>query len=158
MTKELSIENIKKELIDKISNNSDILEYFENYLCANGSANSLREYGTKCIKDNFIFTYDKSCESDFYISIEVNEQEYTTYGRNDKKVVKSYGVIITIALEDNDRDKISTLIGEIVTELYPDRYNYKNLNYVLDDSYYDYAYHCQKGRKYPVRVVSFTIE
>lgn len=32
MTKELSIENIKKELIDKISNNSDILEYFENYL------------------------------------------------------------------------------------------------------------------------------
>ena len=26
MTKELSIENIKKELIDKISNNSDILE------------------------------------------------------------------------------------------------------------------------------------
>lgn len=32
MTKELSIENIKKELINKISNNSDILEYFENYL------------------------------------------------------------------------------------------------------------------------------
>ena len=29
MTKELSIENIKKELIDKISNNSDIFEYFE---------------------------------------------------------------------------------------------------------------------------------
>jgi hypothetical protein len=28
MTKELSIENIKKELIDKISNNSDILEVF----------------------------------------------------------------------------------------------------------------------------------
>ena len=30
MTKELSIENIKKELIDKISNNSDILEFLEN--------------------------------------------------------------------------------------------------------------------------------
>lgn len=34
MTKELNIENIKKELIDKISNNSEILEYLENYLCA----------------------------------------------------------------------------------------------------------------------------
>lgn len=30
MTKELSIENIKKELIDKISNNSEILEVLEN--------------------------------------------------------------------------------------------------------------------------------
>ena len=31
MTKELSIENIKKELIDKISNNSEILDLLERW-------------------------------------------------------------------------------------------------------------------------------
>lgn len=30
MTKELSIENIKKELIDKISSNEEVLEWFKN--------------------------------------------------------------------------------------------------------------------------------
>ena len=45
MTKELSIEKIKKELIDKISNNSDILEYFENYLQGEEShKHCLKEY------------------------------------------------------------------------------------------------------------------
>lgn len=87
MTKELSIENIKKELINKISNNPEILEYFENYVREIGSMSALKEYGTKWIKDNYIFAHDMLCDSrDFYISVEVNEQEYTTYGRNEKLV------------------------------------------------------------------------
>lgn len=159
MTKELSIENIKKELIDKISNNSEILEYFENYLRGNGSMSALKEYGTKWIKDNFIFAHDMSYDSsNFYISVEVNEQEYKTYGRSEELVKTCYVVNITIALKDNDRDKISALIGKIATELYPDRYNYKNIYCVIDNSYYDYFHHCQKAQQYPVRVVGFTIE
>ena len=159
MTKELSIENIKKELIDKISNNSEILEYLENYVREIGSMSALKEYGTKWIKDNYIFTHDMLCDGrDFYISVEVNEQEYTTYERNEKPIKTCYGVNITIALKDNDRDKISALIGKIATELYPNRYNYKNFSYVIDNSYYDYFHHRQETQQYPVRLVSFTIE
>lgn len=76
MTKELSIENIKKELIDKISNNSDILEYFENYLHDEFHKNCLKEYGMKYIKDNFIFANDMSVFGyDNFISVEVTENE-----------------------------------------------------------------------------------
>lgn len=76
-----------------------------------------------------------------------------------KSQQKTYYVVnITIALKDNDCDKISALIGKIATELYPDRYNYKNIYYVIDNSYYDYFHHCQQAQQYPVRVVSFTIE
>ena len=58
MTKELSIENIKKELIDKISNNEEVLEYFEEHYRENGANDILIRYGTKVIKDNFIFAHD----------------------------------------------------------------------------------------------------
>lgn len=80
MTKELSIEKIKKELIDKISNNSDILEYFENYLQGEEyHKHCLKEYGMKYIKDNFIFANDMSMsDNGNFISVEVNEEEGTS--------------------------------------------------------------------------------
>lgn len=113
MTKELSIENIKKELIDKISNNSDILEYFENYLHGEKShKHCLKEYGMKYIKDNFIFANDMSILGyDNFVAVEVNEDE------------GYYRVNIIVTLEEyKDIDRISVLLGKIATELYPDRF------------------------------------
>lgn len=55
ITKELSIENIKKELINKISNNSDILGIFRKHEYSKNEGKYLREYGDSFIKDNYIF-------------------------------------------------------------------------------------------------------
>lgn len=144
MTKELSIENIKKELIDKISNNSEILEYFENYLRSEESHKyRLKEYGMKYIKDNFIFANDMSVLGyDNFIAVEVTENELSICGN----VEKYYNVNIMVALEEYKAlDKISTLLGKIATELYPDRYNYRNAVYSIED-------------RQLVRVVQFTIK
>ena len=144
MTKELSIEKIKKELIDKISNNSDILEYFENYLHGEEShKHCLKEYGMKYIKDNFIFANDMSVLGyDNFIAVEVNEEEGT--GLDGVKMY--YRVNIIVTLEDyKDIDRISVLLGKIATELYLDRFSYKN----TVCSY--------EGKKQLIRVVQFTI-
>ena len=144
MTKELSIEKIKKELIDKISNNSDILEYFENYLHGEEShKHCLKEYGMKYIKDNFIFANDMSVLGyDNFIAVEVNEEE----GTGLDGVIMYYRVNIIVTLEDyKDIDRISVLLGKIATELYPDRFSYKN----TVCSY--------EGKKQLIRVVHFTI-
>ena len=144
MTKELSIEKIKKELIDKISNNSDILEYFENYLHGEEShKHCLKEYGMKYIKDNFIFANDMSVLGyDNFIAVEVNEEEGT--GLDGVKMY--YRVNIIVTLEDyKDIDRISVLLRKIATELYPDRFSYKN----TVCSY--------EGKKQLIRVVQFTI-
>lgn len=144
MTKELSIENIKKELIDKISNNSNILEYFENYLHDEEShKHCLKEYGMKYIKDNFIFDNDMSVLGyDNFIAVEVNEEEGT--GLDGVKMY--YRVNIIVTLEDyKDIDRISVLLGKIATELYPDRFSYKNTVYSYE------------GKKQLIRVVQFTI-
>lgn len=144
MTKELSIENIKKELIDKISNNSNILEYFENYLHDEEShKHCLKEYGMKYIKDNFIFADDMSVLGyDNFIAVEVNEKEGT--GLDGVKMY--YRVNIIVTLEDyKDIDRISVLLGKIATELYPDRFSYKNTVYSYE------------GKKQLIRVVQFTI-
>lgn len=99
MTKELSIENIKKELINKISNNSDILEYFTNYLCAREKENYLKEYGTKYIKDNYIFPYDMSSSMyGSFIAVEVNEEEGTDFDGSKTYAKMYYRVNIMVAL------------------------------------------------------------
>lgn len=137
MTKELSIENIKKELIDKISNNSDILEYFENYVREIGSMSALKEYGTKYIKDNYIFPYDMSSSAyGSFIAVEVNEEESTGFDGLKTYAKMYYRVNIMVALEDGKAlDKISVLLGKIATELYPDRFSYKNTVYDIEFSH-----------------------
>ena len=144
MTKELSIKKIKKELIDNISNNSEILEYFENYLHDEEfHKHCLKEYGMKYIKDNFIFANDMSVLGyDNFIAVEVNEKEGT--GLDGVKMY--YRVNIIVTLEDyKDIDRISVLLGKIATELYPDRFSYKNTVYSYE------------GKKQLIRVVQFTI-
>lgn len=137
MTKELSIENIKKELIDKIFNNSDILEYFENYVREIGSMSALKEYGTKYIKDNYIFPYDMSSSAyGSFIAVEVNEEEGTGFDGLKTYAKMYYRVNIMVALEDGKAlDKISVLLGKIATELYPDRFSYKNTVYDIEFSH-----------------------
>lgn len=152
MTKELSIENIKKELINKISNNSEILEYFENYLRDDDEKMTryLKEYGMKYIKDNYIFPYDMATSGYCnFITVEVTEKELLICGN----IEKCFNVSIMIALEKyKDLDKISTLLGKIATELYPDRSNYRNTPYNIDCSYNQFT------NKKLVRVVQFTIK
>ena len=140
MTKELSIENIKKELIDKISNNEEVLEYFEEHYRENGANDILKRYGTKVIKDNFIFAHDMSVS---------NMDMFTTSGREVKTL---YKVNIMVALEkDNDLDKMAMLLGKIATELYPDRCDYKNSVYNIEHLY-------PYGKKQIVRVVQFRVD
>lgn len=150
MTKELSIEKIKKELIDNISNNSEILEYFENYLQGEEyHKHCLKEYGMKYIKDNFIFANDMSMSDNCnFISVEVNEEEGTSLDG----IKMYYRVIIMVTLEDyKDIDTISVFLGKIATELYPDRFSYKNTVY----------YHKNRkqfeNRKQLARVIKFTV-
>lgn len=145
MTKELSIENIKKELINKISNNSEILEYFENHLCDDHKKMTryLREYGTKYIKDNCIVPYDMSMSGYCnFITVEVTEDEMVIY----EKTEKHYTITIMVNLEDkNAMGVISVILGNIATELYPDRSNYRNIVSSIED-------------RQLVRVVQFTIK
>lgn len=154
MTKELSIENIKKELIDKISNNEEVLEYFENHYHKNVANDILKQYGIKAImKDIFIFAHDISASNmDMFISVEANEEEVYTLTTSGREAKTLYKVNIMVALENNyDLDKMSVLLGQIATELYPDRYDYKNSVYNIEHSY-------PYGSKQLVRVVQFRVD
>lgn len=152
MTKELSIENIKKELIDKISNNTVILEIFRKHEYLKDEGKFLREYGDSFIKDNYIFDHYVSDLAD-YISIEVDENEYPIYGNSKKEIRKSYKVSILVTLTDtSELDRLSILLGDIATELYPDRYNYNNRSHTIKSQ-------CAYGQfTHPERTISFTIE
>ena len=152
MTKELSIENIKKELINKISNNSDILEVFRKREYSKDEGKCLREYGDNFIKDNYIFNHHVSDLAD-YISVEVDENEYLIYGNSKKEIRKSYKVSILVTLTDtSELDRISVILGDMATELYPDRYNYGNRSYIIEKQSV-YGKFTQ-----PERAIMFTIE
>lgn len=152
MTKELSIENIKKELIDKISNNSDILEYFRKREYSKDEGKCLREYGDSFIKDNYIFDHHVLDLAD-YISVEVDENEYLIYGNSKKEIRKSYNVSILVSLTDTSEvDRLSVLLGDMATELYPDRYNYGNHSHIIEKQSV-YGKFTQ-----PERGIMFTIE
>lgn len=113
MTKELSIENIKKELINKISNNSEILEVFRKREYSKDEGKCLREYGDSFIKDNYIFDHYVLDLAD-YISVEVAENEYPIYGNSKKEIRKSYNVSILVTLTDtSELDRISVLLGDL---------------------------------------------
>ncbi len=152
MTKELSIEKIKKELIDKILNNSDILGVFRKHEYSKDEGKILREYGDSFIKDNYIFNHHVLDLAD-YISVEVNENEYSIYGNSKKEIRKSYNVSILVSLTDtSELDRVFVLLGDIATELYPDRYNYGNHSHIIEKQSV-YGKFTQ-----PERAIMFTIE
>lgn len=90
----------------------DVRDFVKEYVIFNNSVAALNEY-----HENFI-------------AIEVGDHElgYKKDAEGEKNIKPYYCVIITIAYEDDNLiDKLSVLIGKIVTESYPDRYNYDNL-------------------------------
>ena len=94
----------------------------------------LREYGDSFIKDNYIFDHYVLDLAD-YISVEVAENEYPIYGNSKKEL-----------------DRISVLLGDMATELYPDRYNYGNRSYIIEKQSV-YGKFTQ-----PERAIMYTIE
>lgn len=108
----------------------------------------LREYGDSFIKDNYIFDNYVLDLAD-YISVEVAENEYPIYGNSKKEIRKSYNVSILVTLTDtSELDKISVLLGDMATELYPDRYNYGNRSLLLKSKVYMESLHSQKEQLY----------
>ena len=84
-----------------------------------------------------------------YISVEVAENEYPIYGNSKKEIRKSYNVSILVTLTDtSELDKISVLLGDMATELYPDRYNYGNRSLLLKSKVYMESLHSQKEQLY----------
>lgn len=117
MTKELSIENIKKEIIDKLMNNMDILNYFKRYT----------EDGVKISQfhNSLIWDYDVSGFGSDYISVEVAEYEINRPINSD---YKRYDVSIKMSLikEENICDMAKT-ISNIVKSLYPNGNGFSNV-------------------------------
>lgn len=54
--------------------------------------------------------------------------------------------------DTSELDRLSVLLGDIATELYPDRYNYNNRSHTIKSQ-------CAYGQfTHPERTISFTIE
>ena len=144
MTKELSISNIKEELLSRIKHDADIrcymgIEEIKKDLLA--ELNNISD-----IDENILFFHDNDYKGDMvnYVTIEAEEQEYkdeTGYG-----VV--YPVKITVGFENpitnvnENLDKCSERITNIVRELFPKRYNLTNKAKIINDkstcSHYPY--------------------
>ena len=124
MTNELSIKGIKKEIIDKLMNNMDVLNYFKKYTAEGFTISKLY--------NNFIFDYDSSGVPEDYITVEVSELD-----SNIKATItdKKYVVVIKMSLEkeENVCDMASKIV-EIIEELYPDKKKFTNTTFKTMDN------------------------
>lgn len=128
MKKELSIESIKKELIDKFTNNMDILRYLE--------VERHDDVKLSQVKDAFIYDYDKPDINGNFITIDV--AECITSRSNIRDSVK-YVVSIKTGLDNtNNLDSMTAVIKEIVLKAYPDIKRYSNVPVYVKK--YGYAY------------------
>lgn len=126
MTKELSIESIKKEIIDKLINNMDLLKYLE--------ADKKVSEGMKLndLYNSCIFDYDSSCACGDYISVEV--AEYDT-PRAVNTTDRTYRVNIKMGLKNEENIcAMSKVITDIVNKLYPCRKRFSNMPFVTVDN------------------------
>lgn len=123
MTKELSIKSIKKEIIDKLMNKMDILNYFEKYT-------ELEDLKISQLYNTFIYDYDSSSVPEDYITVEVSEfdSKVNTTG-------KKYQVVIKMGLEkeENICDMASKIV-EIIEELYPGKKRFSNVPFKTMDN------------------------
>lgn len=143
MVKELSIESIKKDIIDKLLNDLDILNHFKKY--------TERRYNVPISKflNLFIFDCDASNVGEDYISVEVAEYEMNRLINSD---CKRYIVSIKMSLKmESDICKMATTISNIVNGLYPERTDYSNLPFKTKIVYDNRE--CEKLH----RVITFTI-
>lgn len=144
-SKELSIESIKKELIDKFVNNMDILRYLE----------VEKQDGVKLsqVQNTFIYDYDKPNVTGNFITVDV--AEYVSSRVNMRDFTK-YVVSIKIGLErENNLDSIAAIIKKIVLNVYPYIKKYNNVpNYVKK---YGYAYSNEREHNELTRLITFEI-
>ncbi len=147
MTKELSIATIKKELMDALLNNMDILKYLqvEKYL----------DHGIKMsnIYNTLIFDYDASGVGSDYITVEVAEYEHQILTDS-----KTYVVHIKIGLEkEKYLDDVASTISGIISKLYPNRKKFTNMPFHKKDYCYSYALGHDQEYYRLNRMVSFEI-
>ena len=115
-TKKLSIETIKKEIIDKLVSNYKVLEYLLQEIRENDE-----NYNITHICGDFIFDYDSGNNKGSYIAVEVAECERKI---DDKK----YVVSIKLGLRYKENlDKFASLVKDIVSELYPNRHELSDI-------------------------------
>lgn len=122
MGKVLSIENIKKEIIDKLTDNADILECLDivkEFDDDEYKAMNIISPVKQCIFDNDIFNFHHSKGS--YIAVDAEEHELITRDW-------VYDVIIKTKIDGAENmSKVSSKIKDIILELYPDRTLYSNI-------------------------------
>ena len=124
-TKELSVENIKKELMDAFLNDMRIINSF-----TNKNVKKTTDYIGKNI-----FDYLESSEgrwlTDTYINFDVDDEE------------NGYGICITLKMHKdcvrqnnkNKLDTIANIISDIVNELYPYRIAFVNRSVGCENHY-----------------------
>lgn len=144
--KELSIESIKKELIDKFVNNMDILRYLE--------IERHNEVKLSQVQNTFIYDYDKSNVTGNFITVDV--AEYVSSRANIRDFTK-YVVSIKIGLEREDNlDNIAAIIKEIVLNVYPYIKKYNNVPIYVKKCGYAYPNECEHNELN--RMITFEIK
>ena len=127
MRRNLNIEIIKTELVEKIANNSEVLEFFKNTWEA-------KEHGIEYFQNKLVCGYDLSstgCKD--FISVLVDEYEGNRHV-TDRSISMTYKVQIIVSHEDKSLlDRLSMLIGDIVREVYPNRSGYSNCSTILQE-------------------------
>lgn len=116
--KEMSIESIKKEIVDKLKENFDVLKFMSNHIYT--SYNSDTVSSAICS----IFNYEIETEGN-YISVEAEEYEFSVCNSNDHR---KYKIIIKMGLEkERYLDELASVVKKVITGLYPNRKNYSNV-------------------------------
>lgn len=140
MHNNLSIESIKKTLIDRLMNNVEVLEYLE-------ADEFMKKFDNIQIKDLYnelIYGYGKTEGSNNFISVEVNERNESKYEYKTDNITNQRYYVITIIMRTKHEclDKLASVIKDISLKEYPCVFNFSNV--------YDYE-------RYN-RVISFYIE
>lgn len=144
--KELSIETIKKELIDKFVNNMDILRYLE--------VERHNDVKLSQVQNTFIYDYDKPNVSGNFITVDVAEYVSSKVSIRD---FTKYVVSIKIGLEnENNLDNIATIIKKIVLNVYPYIKKYNNVPIYVKK--YGYAYSNEREHNELNRMITFEIK
>lgn len=121
METELSnIELIKKNIVERLMNNVDVLKYLE----ADEFLKNYKNPKIDKIYETIIFDYDNHSRfiGNNFITIDVAEYEKSIYCN----VIK-YVVSIRIGLEHHENlDKLASAIKDIISKLYPHKTEYSN--------------------------------
>lgn len=125
MSKKLSIKDIKKEIIDKLLDNTYIVSLF-----------NLQEHGFKSIselKDAYVFDYARIEPYSDFISVDVSKIKTPNRTMVASNASSSFDVSIIFGLDrvtkknENRLDNISEVIEGIIQELYPCNKNYRDV-------------------------------